>query len=191
MSNPPDLWTGVGDLGGLSMSRLTRRAEQILEAAKQIAAEEFGRAIAGTEHLLLAIVRENSGVGAQLMRDHGVTEARVRAEIARSNRVSLDDTLVLGQLAGTPNYVDVMDRAVRAAKATGGRSGSNWQIGSIHLLVGLLGSRDSTGCKILRKLGITGESFRKALAQAVSDRSGVRRAPQTNSSDPACRESAA
>jgi ATP-dependent Clp protease ATP-binding subunit ClpC len=172
------------------MSRLTRRAERIIELAKDLAAKENDHDFTGSEHLLLAIVREGSGVGAQLLREQGVTEARVRREIQRLGPAASHETMVVGQQPGTPNYMDVMSRAVQVARGTS-RNSSNWQICSVHLLVGLLGARESTGCKVLRMLGITSETFRRGLAQAVSDRSGAGRPAVATTSAGSCRESAA
>lgn len=172
------------------MSRLTRRAERIIELAKDIAAKDCAQVFTGSEHLLLAIVREGSGVGAQLLREQGVTEARVRREIQRLRASASHETLVVGTQPGTPNYLDVMSRAVQAARGTS-RNSSNWQICSVHLLVGLLAARESTGCRVLRTLGVTGETFRAGLAQAVSDRSGAGRPAVAPTPSLPCRESAA
>ncbi len=143
------------------MNQLTRRAEQILKLAKEIAAEE-SRGFVGTEHLLVAIIREGAGMGARVLADHGITEAAVRETVEEVNRDRLHETWVMGRLPGTPNFMDVLSRAVEAARGSG-----NWQICSIHLLVGLLTLRESTGGKVLRALGVTGETIRKDLAHAA------------------------
>lgn len=143
------------------MNQLTRRAEQILKLAKEVAAEE-SRGFVGTEHLLVAIIREGSGMGARVLADHGITEAAVREKVEELNRDRLHETWVMGRLPGTPNFMDVLSRAVEAARGAG-----NWQICSIHLLVGLLTLRESTGGKVLRALGVTGETVRKGLAHAA------------------------
>lgn len=144
------------------MNQLTRRVETILKMAKDVARED-NRGFVGTEHLLLAIIREGSGLGAQVLADHGVTEQRVREQVEELNRERLHETWVMGRLPGTPNFMDVLSRAVEAARGTG-----NWQICSIHLLVGLLMLKESTGAKALRALGVTGDSVRKGLAQAAA-----------------------
>jgi ATP-dependent Clp protease ATP-binding subunit ClpC len=144
------------------VNQLTRRAEQILKLAKEAAAEE-NRGFVGTEHLLLAIMREGTGLGARVLAEHGVTEARVREQVEELNHDRLNETWVMGRLPGTPNFMDVLSRAVEAARGAG-----NWQICSIHLLVGLLTLRESTGGKVLRALGVTGETVRKGLAQAAT-----------------------
>lgn len=143
------------------MNQLTRRAEQILKLAKEVAAEE-SRGFVGTEHLLVAIIREGSGMGARVLADHGITETAVREKVEELNRDRLHETWVMGRLPGTPNFMDVLSRAVEAARGAG-----NWQICSIHLLVGLLTLRESTGGKVLRALGVTGETVRKGLAHAA------------------------
>jgi len=144
------------------MNQLTRRVESILRLSKEIAREDK-HGFVGTEHLLLAIIREGNGLGAQVLAGHGVTEDRVREQVEELNRERLNETWVMGRLPGTPNFMDVLSRAVEAARGTG-----NWQICSVHLLVALLALRESTGSKALRALGVTGDTVRKALAQAAT-----------------------
>ncbi|HSW45417.1 MAG TPA: Clp protease N-terminal domain-containing protein [Phycisphaerae bacterium] len=141
------------------MIQITRRAEAILRLAKEIArADSHG--FVGTEHLLLGIVREGTGLGAQILRDRGVTEPLVREELAKLNQDRLSETWVLGRLPGTPNFRDLLSKAAEAARGSG-----NWQVCSIHLLMALLNEKDSTGYKTLKALGVTLEEVRKAIVR--------------------------
>ena len=61
----------------------TPRVKHVLELAST-EADELGHAIVGTEHVLLALLREGSGVGVQLLADAGVTPESGRAAVLRA-----------------------------------------------------------------------------------------------------------
>ncbi|GAG34211.1 unnamed protein product, partial [marine sediment metagenome] len=111
------------------MNYLTKRADQIVKLAKEVA-REYGQGYVGTEHLLLAIVREGTGLGAKILLEHGVTEERMREEIDKLLQMHLQETWVFGRLPGTPNFKDVLAKAAHEARGSG-----NWQICSVHLLL--------------------------------------------------------
>src|SRR5437764_5050590 len=58
----------------------TSRAKKILEFA-MMEARELHHAYVGTEHLLLGVLREEKGIGAQVLVDAGVTLQRARSEV--------------------------------------------------------------------------------------------------------------
>jgi ATP-dependent Clp protease ATP-binding subunit ClpC len=61
----------------------TARVKNVLELAAT-EADELGHAIVGTEHVLLALLREGSGVAVQLLADAGVTPESGRAAVLRA-----------------------------------------------------------------------------------------------------------
>lgn len=75
---------GMGDTTASTPDVLphTTRARHVLELAVA-AAREMEHSYVGTEHLLIALVREQYSVAAQLLAHAGVTEAGVRAETLR------------------------------------------------------------------------------------------------------------
>lgn len=141
------------------MHKLTKRADQVLKIAKEIATE-YGYGYVGTEHLLLAILREGTSVGAQILRDHGADEEAARQVIDELLKDRMHETWVMGRLPGTPHYRDVLSKAANIARGRG-----NWQICSLHLLLGLMEEKNSTGYKALQALNITPEVLRRALSQ--------------------------
>jgi len=146
------------------MKQITRRAQKVIEMAKQIA-REYEQAYVGTEHLLLAIIREGSGSAARALVDCGVTEANATVEIDKLLRDRLQETWIIGRWPGTPHFRDVLSKASHAARGQG-----NWQICSLHLLMALLAEKDSIGYKTLRTLGVTGERLRECLGRTVAAR---------------------
>ena len=141
------------------MNHLTKRAERILRLAKEIA-RDYGQGYVGTEHLLLAIVREETGLGAKVLIEHGATDARLTEEIDHLVQGRLEETWVMGRLPGTPHFKDVIARAIEESRGHG-----NWQICSIHLLLALVAEKGSMAYKALRNLGVTQEVVRRGLRQ--------------------------
>jgi len=139
------------------MNHLTPRAKNVLDLAKDIA-REYGQGYVGTEHLLLAIIREGTGLGAKSLVAEGVTEEAAREVIDELVKDRLHETWVIGRLPGTPNYRDVLSRAAHEARGQG-----NWLIGSAHFLLALLAEEDSLGAQTLRELGVSDEAIRKRL----------------------------
>jgi ATP-dependent Clp protease ATP-binding subunit ClpC len=58
------------------------RAKQILQLAFQ-EARELGHNYIGTEHVLLGIIRENEGFGAQVLRKYGITHTAIRQAVIK------------------------------------------------------------------------------------------------------------
>ena len=61
---------------------LTPRAKQILQLAFN-EAQQLGHNYIGTEHLLLAIIREGEGLGAQILKKHGVSHTKARQAVIK------------------------------------------------------------------------------------------------------------
>jgi len=148
------------------MHQLSKRAERILNLARE-AAREYGQGYVGTEHLLLAILREGTGLGARILLEHGATEEQVKARIDEVIKERMHETWILGRLPGTRHFRDVLSKAAEAAKGRG-----TWQICSVHLLMALLAERDSTGHRVLRELGVSGETVRRAIVREASAQVG-------------------
>ena len=58
----------------------TPRAKKVLELSLR-EADQLGHKYIGTEHILLGLLREGEGVGAQVLTKHGVSLERVRMEV--------------------------------------------------------------------------------------------------------------
>ena len=55
------------------MNEFTDKAQKAIELARA-ASTEFMHGYIGSEHLLLGLIREGSGVAAQLLRKYGITK---------------------------------------------------------------------------------------------------------------------
>ena len=113
----------------------TTRTKRVVELAFQ-AAEEMGHRYVGTEHLLIGLLAEGSGVGARILGELGVTEATARAAVDRL-------LAVMGQeRAGEPVAPPQPDQELHAAVDTARDLARLEGAGSIradHLLLAMAG----------------------------------------------------
>lgn len=138
-------------------------AKAIVNVANDIA-HEYELEYVGTEHILLAILRHNGGVGARVLAKLGVDEQRARQTVDRLVQRAMEDTWVFGRLPGSPNYRRVVEIAIEEA----GRLKAN-RIGSEHLLLALLHERGTVGQRALAGLGVTLKTCRDEIRRELGD----------------------
>ena len=114
----------------------TEKANLALNLAIE-AAEEMGHTYIGSEHILLGLCRENSGVAYAALSDSGVTADKLD-ELIRSASGEGSAPTSLSPEDFTPRTKRVMQNAVMISA----RSGAGY-VGTEHLLVALLSDRDS------------------------------------------------
>jgi hypothetical protein len=83
---------GAGSDSVVPPLALSRRTKKVLELSRR-EARALGHSHIGTEHLLLALVREGEGVAAQILTELGASAARVRQEVRDQLDVSVPDRL--------------------------------------------------------------------------------------------------
>ncbi len=74
---------GVGTPTSLTPSDFTPRSKHIVEYAVSLASAS-GQSLVGTEHILLAIIKENEGLAVSIMSELGVATGEVASEISRA-----------------------------------------------------------------------------------------------------------
>lgn len=162
-----------------SNEKFTQRAELAIESARY-AAGEMGHSHVGTEHLLLGILTENTGLGARVLRARGIEERALRRAIIDANGMGAPG-------APTQGLSIRAQLAVERAASEAGQLRQGY-IGTEHLLLGILRQGDCTGAAILRELGadindiytdvvaLFGNPPSNGRAQTGTARSTVRRA---------------
>lgn len=126
--------------------KFTERGRKVIIFAKE-EAEKRQNDYLGTEHLLLAILREEDGLPVAILKKMGLTIEELRMEIER-NLPSGMNLLSFGDIPFTPRAKKVLELAVEEARLLG----HNY-IGSEHLLLGLIREDEGIAGKILRNLG--------------------------------------
>src|SRR5690242_13811286 len=107
--------------------RFTERARQVVVYA-QDEARSLRHNYIGTEHLLLGVLREQEGVGAQVLDRLGVSVDEVRSRVARI--VGQGDEATGGQIPFTPRAKKVLELSLREAAAL-----KHTYIGTEHILL--------------------------------------------------------
>ena len=141
--------------------RLTDRARKILSLANQ-EAHRFNHDYVGTEHILLGLVIEGSGVGANVIKSFGVDLRKVRLEVEKHIKKSGPDTVISGKLPQTPRAKKVIEYAMEEARLL-----DHDYVGSDHLLLGLIREKDGVAGQVLRDLGVDLEVAREEIVEML------------------------
>jgi ATP-dependent Clp protease ATP-binding subunit ClpC len=136
--------------------RLTDRARKVMALANQ-EAQRFNHEYIGTEHILLGLVKEGSGVGANVLKNLDIDLRKVRLEVEKLVK-SGPDMVTMGKLPQTPRAKKVIEYAIEEA-----RSLNHNYVGTEHLLLGLLREQDGVAAQVLMNLGLKLEEVREEV----------------------------
>lgn len=128
-----------------SNEKFTQRAETAIEQARS-AACLLGHSYIGTEHLLLGIVREGTGLGAKVLRDRGLDEDCLRQTIIGLAGEGIPGTPEQGLTLGAKKAIE---KAVADAAALG-----HGYVGTEHILLGILRQPNCTGARAIVAAGV-------------------------------------
>lgn len=144
-------------------ARFTQRAQQVIILAQE-EARRLNYPYVGTEHLLLGLIREGSGVAAQALSNLGIELGQVRTEVEKIIGPGTG-TSVTGEITLTPRAKRVIELALAEAHSIG----VNY-IGTEHLLLGLIREGEGVAARVLENLGADLDGVRaevlKLLGQA-------------------------
>lgn len=133
-------------------SNFTEKARIAISEAHD-AATEMGHNYIGSEHLLLGLIRETSGVAAKALEKGGVTEEKVMSKIEEyigvGEPISKDTELPL-----TPRSKRLLEISAYEAQRLGHK-----YIGTEHILMAIIRDGDGVGAKILSSIGLNLQSF--------------------------------
>ncbi|MGE4619570.1 MAG: ATP-dependent Clp protease ATP-binding subunit [Planctomycetota bacterium] len=140
--------------------RFTDRARKVMALARK-EAQRFSHDFIGTEHILLGLVQEGSGVAANVLKNLDVDSGKIRAEIER--QVQSGHSIVhMGQLPFTPRAKRVLELCQEAAKEL-----SHNYIGTEHLLLGLIREEQGVAATVLKDLGLQLEDVRNEVLEIL------------------------
>ena len=144
--------------------RFSEGARRVLTRA-QGEAQRLGHSYIDTEHILLGIAGEESGVAARVLGNLGMSMSKIQAAV--------EFVIGKGERRATSGDVDLARRAKRAiefAVDEARRLNSNY-IGVEHLLLGLLRENEGVAFSVLESLGITLERTREEVSKVVKQES--------------------
>src|SRR5262245_17850461 len=136
--------------------RFTDRARKVMALANQ-EAQRLNHEYIGTEHILLGLVKEGSGVGANVLRNLDVDLRKVRLEVEKLVKAG-PEMVTMGKLPQTPRAKKVIEYAIEEA-----RNLNHNYVGTEHLLLGLLREHDGVAAQVLMNLGLKLEDVREEV----------------------------
>jgi ATP-dependent Clp protease ATP-binding subunit ClpA len=141
--------------------RFTDRARKVMALANQLA-QVHNHEYIGTEHILLGLVKEGSGVGANVLRNLDVDLRKVRLEVEKLVK-SGPDLVTMGRLPQTPRAKKAVEFAIEEA-----RNLDHNYVGTEHLLLGLLREHDGVAGQVLMYFGLRIEEVREEVIAVLS-----------------------
>src|SRR5437660_491751 len=113
--------------------RFTDRARKVMQLANQ-EAQRFNHEYIGTEHILLGLVKEGSGVAANVLKNLDIDLRKVRLEVEKIVQTGPGGgEITVSQRPHTPRARKVIEYAVEEAHNL-----NHNYVGTEHLLLGLL-----------------------------------------------------
>ena len=144
------------------LPRSSARVAELIKMSNRIA-REYDQEYVGTEHLLLAIQQEGTGVGASILTKRGITQTSLRAEVDRLVKKRLEETWVFGRLPGTPHFKNVMARAIEQCQQL-----ESDTVRAEHILLALIREKGSVASTALANLGVKYDETRRLVTAASS-----------------------
>ena len=136
--------------------RFTDRARKVMGLANK-EAQRFNHEYIGTEHILLGLIKEGSGVAANVLRNLEIDLRKIRLEVEKIVQ-SGPDTVAMGKLPYTPRAKKVIELAFEEARSLG----HNY-VGTEHLLLGLLREQEGVAARVLINLGVRLDDVREEV----------------------------
>jgi ATP-dependent Clp protease ATP-binding subunit ClpC len=144
--------------------RFTDRARKVMQLANQ-EAQRLNHEYIGTEHILLGLVKEGSGVAANVLKNLNINLHKIRSEI-ESITQSGPEMAWKGRRPQTPRAKKVIEYAIEEA-----RNLNHNYVGTEHLLLGLLRDEETAACQVLMYLGLTLANVRKQTLNLLGENS--------------------
>ena len=144
----------------------TDNAKAALTFAKRMA-KTTGQNYIGTEHILLGLLKQQSGVAAKILQNHGVTPEKVleviRELIAPSGAVS-----ILERDGYSPRAVQILEEADKQAA----RFRSS-ETGTEHILLSIIKEGDNIAARLLYTLGVSLQKMYVDILIAMGEDAGL------------------
>jgi ATP-dependent Clp protease ATP-binding subunit ClpC len=171
---PAQLWTGGGPppeervgpqrfAGRSPFDRFDHTAKHVL-ALSQDEAIRFNHNYIGTEHLLLGLLREGDGIAARALASLGVDLGKCRTAvefiIGRG-----DSQMAPSDITLSPRTKRIIELATEEARQLG-----HHDVGSGHLLLGLVREGEGIGAGILQSLGVDFPAVRAKVLELIPKR---------------------
>ncbi|MBQ1880445.1 MAG: ATP-dependent Clp protease ATP-binding subunit [Lachnospiraceae bacterium] len=128
----------------------TRQAETAIALARR-SSEELEQNYIGSEHLLMGLLRENTGVAARVLQMNKVTLENIRLLTEQLVAPGADMNTSVAEREGlTPRAAKILSLAGDTAQNFGARA-----IGTEHILIAILREGDNTAVRLMNTMGVS------------------------------------
>jgi ATP-dependent Clp protease ATP-binding subunit ClpC len=145
--------------------RFTDRAKKVMSFARQ-EAQKFNHEYIGTEHILLGLVQEGSGVAANVLKNMNIDLDKVRHEVEKIVKTG-PSMVTMGQLPFTPRAKKVLELSMEEASQL-----NHNYIGTEHLLLGLIKESEGIAAQVLMNLGVKLDEVREEVLEFLGASDG-------------------
>lgn len=143
--------------------RFTDRARKVMQLSNQ-EAQRFGHEYIGTEHVLIGLVKEGSGVASNVLKNLGADLATIRQQVENIVQGPTEDfTPTMGKLPQTPRTKKVIEYAIDEAMGL-----KHNYVGTEHILLGLIREGEGIAAQVFANLKITAEQVRAAIMELLT-----------------------
>src|SRR5204863_4959634 len=136
--------------------RFTDHTRKVMQHTNQ-EAQRFNHEYIGTEHILLGLVKEGSGVAANVLKNLDVDLRKDLIEVENIVK-SGPDMVTMGKLPQTPRAKKVIEYSMEEA-----RNLNHNYVGTEHILLGLLREQEGGAAQVLMNLGLKLEDVREEV----------------------------
>jgi hypothetical protein len=145
--------------------QFTDRARKVMQSANQ-EAQQFNHEYIGTEHVLLGLIKEGSGVAANVLKNLDVDLRKIRLEVKKLVQRG-HEMVTMGKLPQTPRAKKVIEYSLEEA-----RNLNHNYVGTEHILLGLLREHDAIAGQVLLNLGLNLDRVREETVRLLD--TGIR-----------------
>jgi ATP-dependent Clp protease ATP-binding subunit ClpC len=149
--------------------QFTDRARSVMQLANQ-EAQRLNHKYIGTEHILLGLVKEGSGVAANVLKNRDIDLRKIRLEIERIVQTG-PDMFTMGKLPQTPQAKRAIEYSIEEA-----RNLNHNYVGTEHLLLGLLREQEGVAAQVLTYFGLKLEGLREGVLTWLTRSAAVKAA---------------
>ena len=142
--------------------RFSDRARNVFQLANQ-EARRLNHDYVGTGHVLLGLVLEGTGVAANTLTNLNLDLRMIRKDVEKA-RQKRSPICSIGNLPQTPKVENVIEYAVEEA-----RSVNHNDVGTEHILLGLLREQESVAAEVLMNLGVSLEQVRAEIQRILGN----------------------
>ena len=143
------------------MYKFTEKAEKAIKLAKEIA-KDFKHNYIGTEHILLGLMKEDTGVAYKVLTIYGITEQMISDKIEEMFGVGVENEVKM--IGFTPRAKRILEVAFHEAKGH-----KQEYIGTEHILLAIMREPDCIAVRLLVEMGVDMQRLYNEIVKRVSD----------------------